>query len=121
MGAKTRGLSLFPNHEAIIDRAAALRGLQGNTFSPAIQFIITDWAALRGLTPAPPSITDLVDGALTAYPPHNPRVNILRESTLMEQSDLPEVVGEEEDGTRFRQVSALAPRRIADENEEGAL
>lgn len=98
--AKTRGLSLFPNHEAIIDRAAALRGLQGNTFSPAIQFIITDWAALRGLIPPPPAITDLSDGALTAYPPQNPRVNILRDSPLMqliERSDLPESVGEGEE------------------------
>lgn len=97
MRAKTRGLSLFPNHEVIIDRAAALRGLQGNTFSPAIQFIITDWAALRGLTPPPPSVTDLSDGALTAYPPHNPRVNLLRDTPLMqliERSDLPESIGE---------------------------
>jgi hypothetical protein len=81
--AKTRGLSLFPNHEAIVDHAAAMRGLQGNTFSPAIQFIITDWATLRGLIPPPPPIKELSDGALQAYPPQNPPVTLLRESPLM--------------------------------------
>jgi hypothetical protein len=66
--AKTRGLSLFPAHEAIVEEAAKIRGLEGNTFSPAIQFIIKDWAILRGITPAHSVVDARATAPLSVFP-----------------------------------------------------
>lgn len=52
--ASTQGISLFPAHQSIVDKVVAMLGLEGSTFSPAIQFIITDWARMRGLRDASP-------------------------------------------------------------------
>lgn len=43
----SRGLSLYPDHVKIVEEVALERGIRGNTFSPTIQFIITDYQRLR--------------------------------------------------------------------------
>ena len=43
----SRGLSLYPDHVQIVEEVAQERGIRGNTFSPTIQFIITDYKRLR--------------------------------------------------------------------------
>lgn len=45
--AISRGVSLFGMHLEIIEACARERRLRGNTFSPAVQFILEDWRELR--------------------------------------------------------------------------
>lgn len=47
--ARTQGVSLFPIHQEIVDIATRQLGLQGNTFSATIQYILTDWARSSGI------------------------------------------------------------------------
>lgn len=47
--SSTRGISLFPEHYALIEQCAAELRLRGNTFSPAVQFILEEWAEQRAL------------------------------------------------------------------------
>jgi hypothetical protein len=45
--ATSRGVSLFQMHLEIIEECARERRMRGNTFSPAVQFILEEWRDLR--------------------------------------------------------------------------
>jgi hypothetical protein len=113
MNATTIGVSLYPEQIDAVDQYADELKKSGDIESNkkqvrsiALRRIITEWRHLKVVTSIhhtgevehhAPAIADLADGSLTAYPPHSTRVNILRDSPLMElieQSDLPESVGD---------------------------
>lgn len=55
--ATSRGVSLFPDHLTIIEQCARERRLRGNTFSPALQYIIEAWDEQRRLLALLPAAT----------------------------------------------------------------
>lgn len=80
-------LSLYEDHLAVISQAITLRGLRGNSFSPAVQYIIEDWAKQRGLAPSPPPSPP--------SPPPDPTWVQPTQAALAEGNEVPQ--GESED------------------------
>lgn len=92
-------VSLYPDHLEAIEARARQLGLRGaNTRSPALQSIIDDWKQLRGITPPSPAIVNASPNALTPYPPTatRPAEATTLIAAIAEQSDLPDVVGEDD-------------------------